>query len=95
MADIGWINHIELMDLDADGDNDVMISDRVDGLRWFENRLSSSAAWIEHVIGPNDSHFAICRNVVTDSEAWSPIRVMGQLSTLSRRAVSGGTKIWI
>ena len=88
MADIGWINHIELMDLDADGDNDVMISDRVDGLRWFENRLSSSAAWIEHVIGPNAGSFAICRNVVTDSE-WSVVTHSGNGPVIYSQSRSG------
>lgn len=76
IADIGWINHIELMDLNADGSNDVMISDRADGLRWFENRMSSDAAWVEHVIGPNAGLFAICKNVVTDSD-WSIVTHSG------------------
>ena len=76
IADIGWINHIELIDLDSDGDNDVMISDRVDGLRWFENRLSSDDPWIEHAIGPNVGNFAICQNILSDSN-WGIVTYSG------------------
>ncbi len=37
--DLSWVMGIELTDMDGDGDNDVLVSDRI-MIGWFENRTS-------------------------------------------------------
>jgi len=69
IADIYWINTIEYLDIDQDGDNDVLISDW-NVLAWYENPGAGSgrAGWKQHVISEKaDSIFANCAQDKTDS----------------------------
>ncbi len=62
IADIYWINTIEYMDIDQDGDNDVLISDW-NVLAWYENPGEASGAigWKRNVISEEaDSIFTNC-----------------------------------
>jgi hypothetical protein len=57
---VGWVMSIEPMDMDADGDLDIVVSDRRGGTRgcfWLENRgadNSDGGAWARHTIGGSD-----------------------------------------
>lgn len=67
IADIYWINTIEYLDMDQDGDNDVLISDW-NVLAWYENPGSGLAGWKRHVISEEaDSIFTNCAQDRTDS----------------------------
>ncbi len=53
LYEAGWMMTLRLVDMDADGDNDVVATDRRDerrGALWLENPDSGSA-WQEHRIG--------------------------------------------
>ena len=57
LYDAGWIRSIEALDVDGDGDQDVVLSDRQGrtGVKWLENPGTEIAAkgerWKEHLIG--------------------------------------------
>ena len=58
----GWIMTLKALDMDGDGDNDLLFSDRKGakrGVNWLENPGGAEAAisekWIEHAIG-GDGH---------------------------------------
>lgn len=58
LYDAGWIMTIDALDVDGDGDEDVVISDRKGknaGVKWLENPGALEAAkggrWSEHLIG--------------------------------------------
>ena len=57
LTETGWIMSIRAVDIDADGDRDIMFTDRKGerrGVRWLENSLSIGADWQEHLIGGDD-----------------------------------------
>jgi hypothetical protein len=60
LRDAGWIMSLEALDIDGDGDRDVLASDRKGGKRgvfWLENVGHSAEAamrWREHAIGGED-----------------------------------------
>jgi hypothetical protein len=73
IADIHWINSIEILDIDQDGDNDVLMSDW-SVLAWFENPgradalKSSQSKWARHVISTRAvSYFTNCAMDKNDS----------------------------
>ncbi len=50
----GWIMSLRALDMDHDGDADVLYSDRRDqtrGVKWLENDGSSNGTWTMHTIG--------------------------------------------
>lgn len=58
LADAGWIMSLELLDMDGDGDNDILSSDRTgerSGVGWLENpgpaATASGAEWKSHHVG--------------------------------------------
>jgi len=57
---VGWVMSIRLSDMDADGDPDIVVSDRrgaLRGCRWLENPGPGPAqheAWRNHFIGGSD-----------------------------------------
>jgi hypothetical protein len=66
ISDIHWINSILIMDIDQDGDNDVLMSDWTI-LAWFENPGEATilkndpSTWAKHVISTEaDSYFTNC-----------------------------------
>lgn len=62
IAYIYWINTVEIVDVDQDGDNDVLMSDW-DVLAWFENPGPGAATnrWNRHLISERaDSVFTHC-----------------------------------
>jgi len=53
----GWIMSLVCLDMDADGDMDVLTSDRkgaLRGARWLENPGAGTKAWTNHFIGARD-----------------------------------------
>jgi hypothetical protein len=57
-----WIMSIEIMDVNLDGREDILISDRNGpnrGVRWLENPMSTNSEvqkpWINHIIGMTDA----------------------------------------
>ncbi len=61
LSDAGWIMSLRLVDMDGDGDADVLLSDRngpLRGVRWLENPGGDAAAnpspWANHFIGGRD-----------------------------------------
>lgn len=53
----GWIMSLRLWDMDGDGDEDIVYSDRKGSLRgvgWLEQRDEVSTEWIDHPIGAQD-----------------------------------------
>jgi hypothetical protein len=66
ITDIHWINTIEIIDIDQDGDNDVLMSDW-SVLAWFENPgqlnapVNGQSNWTRHVISTRaNSYFTNC-----------------------------------
>ena len=54
LRDSGWIMSMELVDMDGDGDLDVVVSDRrgpTSGVFWLEHPEFSNRSWAEHAIG--------------------------------------------
>lgn len=86
IADIAWINNLQLVDIDADGDNDVVLSDRENGLSWFENQLSTGGSWSNHYIGPNHGDFAICHGVQSANDTFIVVYVTDHLVFYSRNS---------
>ena len=58
LSQVGWVMSIIGADMDADGDFDIVFSDRkgkLRGCRWLENPgTTSKAAWQNHFIGAQD-----------------------------------------
>lgn len=59
LARVGWVMSIETIDMDGDGDLDILYSDRKSqtrGIHWLENNASESGnqAWPRHTIGGTD-----------------------------------------
>lgn len=59
ISSLGWVMSIELLDMNTDGEVDVVITDRkgdLRGLRWLENpgRNSLTNAWENHFLGIRD-----------------------------------------
>jgi hypothetical protein len=55
LADAGWIMSIRTLDMDGDGDQDILFSDRKGerrGIKWLEHlgREKVSGEWVEHVV---------------------------------------------
>jgi len=53
----GWIMSLLCLDMDADGDMDVLTSDRkgaLRGVRWLENPGVPTEAWTNHFVGARD-----------------------------------------
>ena len=59
LRDCGWIMSIQLIDMDSDGDQDVVFSDRRSknrGVAWLEQPdQPATADWPEHKIGADDT----------------------------------------
>jgi len=58
LRDAGWVMTLKAMDMDGDGDSDLLFSDRKGkkrGVSWLENpgreKVSSRGEWKEHVLG--------------------------------------------
>lgn len=61
LANAGWVMSLKLIDMDNDGDDDVLISDRdfaTSGVKWLENpgTKNYTNTWTEHKIGLTDRH---------------------------------------
>lgn len=59
ISGVGWVMSIETIDLDGDGDLDILYSDRKSGTRgvhWLENRYRESTTdpWQRHTVGGTD-----------------------------------------
>ena len=57
LRDAGWIMSLRQFDMDRDGDQDVLASDRKGenrGIFWLEQPPAAGAAWKEHFIGAGD-----------------------------------------
>ncbi len=69
--DAGWIMTLRVRDMDADGDGDLVATDRTGprrGALWLENpgiAALQTEAWPEHRIGPEGTHEAM-HNTVAD-----------------------------
>ena len=69
LYDAGWVMTIRPHDMDADGDMDLVATDRIGqgrGALWLENpgeSAASSADWVEHRIGPVDDHEAMHHDI--------------------------------
>jgi len=55
LTKLGWVMSLELEDMDSDGDQDVLITDRrrggaAQGLRWLEHPGSLSGKWKSHLL---------------------------------------------
>ncbi len=59
LADVGWVMSIETVDMDGDGDLDILYSDRKSkrrGVHWLENDSNAEPAerWKRHTVGGTD-----------------------------------------
>lgn len=57
LRDAGWIMSLRSLDMDDDGDPDVVFSDRkgaARGIGWLENPGAAGQSWAEHSIGGED-----------------------------------------
>ena len=97
IADIHWINSIEIIDIDQDGDNDVLMSDW-SVLAWFENPgqanvlYSSQSNWTRHVISKKaDSYFTNC---ATDKKDSSKIHLIVSDVTAKVHVSTGSTVLY-
>lgn len=95
IADIHWINSIGIIDIDQDGDNDVLMSDWT-VLAWFENPgqadalESSQSKWTKHIISTTaKSYFTNC---ATDKKDSSKIHLIVRAETAN--ANTGSTILY-
>jgi hypothetical protein len=57
LSTAGWVMSLESMDMDADGDEDLLLTDRygeMRGVRWLENpgfEVAATTSWNNHFIG--------------------------------------------
>ncbi|MDG2046407.1 MAG: FG-GAP-like repeat-containing protein [Halioglobus sp.] len=93
IADINWITTILIIDVDQDGDNDVLMSDWAT-LSWFENPgpeailENSQSIWAKHVISSEaNSNFANC---VVDKKDPSKIHLIVSNVTAKEHVEVGG-----
>jgi len=66
----GWIMSLVPIDLDQDGDQDVIVSDRKgpnSGVLWLENPGPTRDEWLEHRIGANGSEVMFLDVTVLDA----------------------------
>ena len=57
LARVGWMMSIRSFDMDADGDNDILYTDRRGaerGVWWLENPGMEDGDWVRHHVGIND-----------------------------------------
>ncbi len=57
LRDAGWIMSIRCVDMDGDGDEDVLLSDRKGSLRgvyWLEQPEDPTGRWLEHAVGAKE-----------------------------------------
>lgn len=57
LADAGWVMTLDAHDMEGDGDEDLLFSDRkgpLRGIGWFENPGADQANWVRHGIGPQN-----------------------------------------
>lgn len=95
LIDVGWTMGIESSDMDGDGDEDIVLTDRygnATGCRWLEN--DGSATWKKHdigAIGENCMFFSIAD---LDGDGLQDVSVitMGNKLHAIRRLNKEGTK---
>lgn len=63
LGDVDWVKSLELVDMDQDGDLDVLYGDR-QVLAWLENpgpeKVLQRASWKKHVIETGLDYFTLC-----------------------------------
>jgi len=75
----GWIMSLRIADMDADGDPDVLASDRrgpLRGCRWLENpgsEAAASGAWNNHFIGGRDHEVMFLTTADLDGDGTSDV----------------------
>ena len=75
LYDAGWIMTLDAFDVDGDGDDDVLVSDRKGknaGVKWLENPGAAAAAkgdrWAEHPIGSKGKEVMFLRIADLDGD---------------------------
>ncbi len=87
LREAGWIMSIRIVDMDSDGDDDIVFSDRKGPRRrvgWLEQpddwvRLEAenhTAGWIEHTIGGEENEVMFIDVVQGDTDDSAPMKVL-------------------
>lgn len=91
----GWIMSLQLHDMDADGDSDILVSDRkgeLRGCRWLENPGDPQLKWPNHFIGAQDVEVMFLTRVDFNQDGLEDILVSAkprQLRVLLRQNTAG------
>ncbi len=81
LRDAGWIMSIRVIDMDGDGDQDIVFSDRKGsrrGVGWLEqpNADAGSQPWVEHMLGAQQYEVMFIDIVPGESAGAPPARVL-------------------
>jgi len=100
IADAGWVMSVVMCDMDGDGDDDVLASDRKGanrGVHWFENpgaRNDVHKRWTRHTIGGRDREVMFLKVGDLDADGLTDVVVAAKpdrILFLRRRDASGDT----
>ena len=82
LSPAGWIMSVIVLDMDGDGDVDLLTTDRkgkMRGCRWLENpgvlNISKSSKWKNHWVGGKDREVMFAHVADLDQDGWKDILV--------------------
>jgi hypothetical protein len=102
LSPVGWVMSIVPWDIDNDGDEDVLLSDRrgpLRGVRWLENPLpdgNEAGKWPSHFIGGRDREVMFL--TLTDFEGDGHAEILAAAKpagVLRFRRAEGGGREWL
>jgi len=101
ISPVGWVMSLQMTDMDADGDPDILVSDRkgrLRGVRWLENPgvgTVQQQPWPNHFIGAQDCEVMFLTRADFNRDGLEDILVTAKprrLRVLLRQDASG--KVW-
>ncbi|QDT95144.1 FG-GAP repeat protein [Gimesia aquarii] len=86
LSPAGWIMSVIVLDMDGDGDVDLLTTDRkgkMRGCRWLENpgvlNVSKSSKWKNHWVGGKDREVMFAHVADLDQDGWKDILVVTRI----------------
>ena len=102
MSEIGWLMSIILSDMDHDGDEDVLLTDRrgeLRGCRWLENPgpgAAQSGNWPCHFVGGRDAEVMFMTTADLDGDGFQDVLAAAKRAqVLYFRRLDNGGKQWV
>jgi hypothetical protein len=96
LTDAGWIMSLIVVDMDGDGDQDLLYTDRKgpkSGVRWLEQPANPAQTWNDHLIGAGGEEVMFARLADLDGDGVDEVLVAAKPSVLYilKRGDAGGT----